>query len=55
MLISKKEEKQMSEYVDKLCASVTKEKRGGDHKVMRKRIEDSTAETAYKNLARKLY
>lgn len=40
----------MSEFVDKICASVTKVKKGGDHKVMAKGIADSTTEKAFKSL-----
>lgn len=43
----------MSEFVDKICASVTKVKKGGDHKVMAKDIADSTAEKAYRAVVRK--
>ena len=39
----------MSEYVDKICGSVTKKKKGGDHKEMSKKIADSITEKAYKS------
>ena len=40
----------MSEFVDKICASVTKIKKGGDHKKMAMDIADSTTEKAFKSL-----
>lgn len=43
----------MSEFVDKICASVTKVKKGGDHKQMAKDIADHTTEKAFRAVTKK--
>lgn len=43
----------MTDYTDALCGSVTKKKKGGDHKTMRTMIEDHTAKNAYESTKRK--
>jgi hypothetical protein len=44
----------MSEYVDKICASVTKQKKGGEQKELRKALGNSAAEVAYTKISKKL-
>lgn len=43
----------MSEFVDKICASVTKVKKGGDHKKLAYEIADHTTEKAYRTVIKK--
>lgn len=43
----------MSEYVDKLCGSVTKQKKGGDQKILRKTLGNSAARVAYERISKK--
>ena len=43
----------MSEFVDKICASVTKVKKGGDHKKLAYEVADHTTEKAFNFVKKK--